>query len=632
MTTTSETAPAPKSESIHNVLWRYLAFSYLFIVLHYAFFLSHVKFKGASVALFAVVVALTGPLWLMAPVFLPSAALSFVKAQGARSAALAWAVLSLAMVHIFIYLDRFVFNLYGFHFNGFVWNLITTPGGIESMGAEGGTQASMVLLCLGFVAFQTGLMVATMKVGRIREFSPKVFRKRTAWIALAVVLVLVGFEKLSYGWSRARFRTPLLAAADAFPFYVRCDLTRPAKWLGVKPPKNAPEVVPIDDETLHVQYPLSPIRRDASKPKLNVIWLVSESWRWDMLDPEIMPATHAFAKESTWFRGHYSGGNGTRTGMFSMFYGLHGPYWFPFLAENRGPVLIDLIQKEGYETKMFTSANFQYPEFNRTIFARIPPEKLVESPVIARWERDRQSVGKVIDFLKEQKPDRPFMTFLFFESPHANYEFPDECAIRKPYADHFNYLTIDFAKMMPQIKNRYFNSCRHLDTQVDRLVKAMKELKLLDNSIVILTGDHGEEFMEKGRWGHNSTFVDEQTRVPLVLHVPGRAPEEIQRMTSHLDLPATVMKLLGVENPPEDFSLGFDLFGPTARPFTVLSDWDNVCYVGGAHKAVFSLKNYRFQPNVTTREDGPVSDPAGVILQNRDWLFGILKDLRRFRR
>ena len=103
-------------------------------------------------------------------------------------------------------------------------------------------------------------------------------------------------------------------------------------------------------------------------------------------------------------------------------------------------------------------------------------------------------------------------------------------------------------------------------------------------------------------------------------------------MTSHLDLPATVMKLLGVENPPEDFSLGFDLLGPTARPFTVLSDWDNVCYVGDSHKAVFSLKNYRFQPHVTTRGDGAVLDPGAVISQNRDWLFGILKDLRRFRR
>src|SRR5690349_19809652 len=122
MTTTSEPAPPPKTESLHGILCRYVALSYVFIVLHYAFYLGHIRFKGPSVALFAVVVALSGPLWLMTPVFLPAAALSFVKARGARIVALGWAAVSLALVHIFIYLDRFVFNLYGFHFNGFVWN------------------------------------------------------------------------------------------------------------------------------------------------------------------------------------------------------------------------------------------------------------------------------------------------------------------------------------------------------------------------------------------------------------------------------------------------------------------------------------------------------------------------------
>jgi membrane-anchored protein YejM (alkaline phosphatase superfamily) len=318
--------------------------------------------------------------------------------------------------------------------------------------------------------------------------------------------------------------------------------------------------------------------------------------------------------------------------MFSMFYGLHGPYWFPFLSENRGPALIDLILKEGYETRMFTSASFSYPEFNRTIFARIPPERLIEGPEMAGWERDRLSVGKVIDFLKAQTPGRPFMTFLFFESPHADYQFPPECAIRKPYAEHFNYLTTDLARTMPLIKNRYINACRHLDTQIARLLEVMKERKLFDNSVVVLTGDHGEEFMEKGRWGHNSAFTEEQTRVPLVLRVPGRAPEEVTRMTSHLDIAATLMTLIGVETPPDQFCLGFDLYGKDERPFSVLSDWDNLTYVDARNKAVFSLKNYRYQTLVTTRDDGPVANPDDVISQNREWLFGLMKDMRRFRR
>ena len=71
--------------------------------------------------------------------------------------------------------------------------------------------------------------------------------------------------------------------------------------------------------------------------------------------------------------------------------------------------------------------------------------------------------------------------------------------------------------------------------------------------------------MEKGYWGHNSSYVEEQIRSPLVVWVPGQPREKLRAMTSHLDLPATVMTLLGVTNPPQDYSLGFDLLGAQTR-------------------------------------------------------------------
>jgi hypothetical protein len=51
----------------------------------------------------------------------------------------------------------------------------------------------------------------------------------------------------------------------------------------------------------------------------------------------------------------------------------------------------------------------------------------------------------------------------------------------------------------PGLKRRYANSCTHLDTQFDRVIGFPEKKGLLDSTIVILTGDHGEEFMEKGR-------------------------------------------------------------------------------------------------------------------------------------
>jgi membrane-anchored protein YejM (alkaline phosphatase superfamily) len=119
-------------------------------------------------------------------------------------------------------------------------------------------------------------------------------------------------------------------------------------------------------DTVHVHYPLAPLVRAEGHRDLNVVWLVAESLRADMLDPEIMPATTAFASRAVDFRRHYSGGNGTRMGMFSMFYGIYGSYWFSFLNETRGPALVDLMLDANYQPALYTSAVFSYPEFDKT--------------------------------------------------------------------------------------------------------------------------------------------------------------------------------------------------------------------------------------------------------------------------
>ena len=126
---------------------------------------------------------------------------------------------------------------------------------------------------------------------------------------------------------------------------------------------------------------------------------MAESLRPDVVEPEIMPALHRFSRDAWRFAQHYSGGNGTRMGMFSMFYGVHGPYWFQFLAERRSPVLVDVLQQQDYQLGVFTSARFSYPEFDRTIFARVPDEAMRDSAWnyhATDWERgwrnDRERV------------------------------------------------------------------------------------------------------------------------------------------------------------------------------------------------------------------------------------------------
>jgi membrane-anchored protein YejM (alkaline phosphatase superfamily) len=117
------------------------------------------------------------------------------------------------------------------------------------------------------------------------------------------------------------------------------------------------------------------------------------------------------------------------------------------------------------------------------------------------------------------------MRFMFFESPHASYDFPPESVVKKPYLEDFNYLTTDPDSARVLLKNRYLNACHHLDSQLERIFQYLEREGLLESTIVVVTGDHGEEFMDSGRWGHNSQFSDAaDPRAARDPHAAARAP------------------------------------------------------------------------------------------------------------
>lgn len=101
-----------------------------------------------------------------------------------------------------------------------------------------------------------------------------------------------------------------------------------------------------------LNYPLNPLQVDKPAKPLNIVWLVAESWRADTLDAEIMPSTWAFAQNATRFTRNFSGGNGTRVGVFSMFTGIPGNYWFPMLAERKGAPIIDVLKEQNYQMSL----------------------------------------------------------------------------------------------------------------------------------------------------------------------------------------------------------------------------------------------------------------------------------------
>lgn len=624
-----------------TALWYNFALSYLAVVINLSFYSSEIAWTGAATPFFAVLAFLSFPLVYVLPiqiVVIPLQKLLNAFARRTERMKLVLALQSVLIavsvgfficIQLMLFGDRFVYHLYNFHLNGFIWNLVTTPGGIESMGAGTSTVLTVSLIVLAFVVLQLGIFWIALRVERVRGFLSRVFSGRRRWWVFSGLLLMFCVQSVTYGVASLRNNSPVLAAASAIPFYLPFTFRKTGRALGLRPDDES--AFRLKKQSVRLKYPLKPLEYASDAKPYNVLWLACESWRYDMLNEEVMPEVHAFALKSQWFQNHYSGGNGTRMGMFSMFYGLYGSYWFPFLAERKGPLLMDRILDQKYQIDLHTSAEFTYPEFDKTLFAQVPKTSMTTIKTGFGWEKDRHHVGKIIEFIENRDPSRPFFAFEFFESPHAPYHFPEETIIRKDFLQDFNYATAKLDRDMPLIKNRYINSCRHLDQQVARLLKCLKDNNLLDSTIVVLTGDHGEEFMEKGHWGHGGQFVDEQVRPPLVLWVPGRAPAQHTFLSSHLDIAPTVMTLLGVKNPPEDYSLGYDLLGSKRREFTVMADWSRLCYMDSEYKAVLPTNSWEMnQQFVTKRDDSPLTDESVFYKSRRPTLNLLMKQMTTF--
>jgi len=631
---------ASEPSSRGRVLLLYAALTYAVLVVHVGLLARDLPETGLAPALFFLAALLDSCLLYLAiafaPVALAHALTARLEARRGRQRAASAVVVALAValpgaLQIAVFADRRIYEIFGFHVNAFVMNLITTPGGIDSMGGDDASTALFAAIALGLLALQAALFALARRLAARPPRQPARPLGRPVLATAAVLLALTLSERLAYAFAHLYGYPPLLDAAETLPWYEPVGILGIARSLGFAPDRiEAPHFRVASDR---LRYPLAPIDR-VEHPVRNIVWLVSESLRADMLNPEIMPSTWAFAQHALWFRDHYSGGNGTRMGMFTMFYGLPGSYWFPFLQHRRPPVLLDVLQQEGYQLGLFTSASFGYPEFDQTIFAGVPGSELHSGQKGPGWQRDRRNVGELLDFVERRDPARPFFAFLFFESPHARYYFPPESVIRRPYLEDLSYATMDLRRDMPLIFNRYVNACHHLDSQFARVLDALEQQHLLDSTMVVITGDHGEEFLEKGRWGHGSDFSEEQTRVPLVLWIPGESPRELTQLSSHADIPATLLARLGVVNPPSDYSVGFDLLGPPQRVDAVLADWNRIAVIDGDAKLIFPMgaSSLLQRLRATTRADAPLaaSETDAVLERKRPRFLEVVHDLARF--
>jgi len=570
---------------------------------------------------------------------LPSALLTllsaaFVRPRRARRIVAAVAgTLFFSATQLLLLADYGLLKNFGYHFNPFVWNLLTTPGGFASMGMRSNTVILLSSAIAADVVLNGALayLILFLRGGAISLRMYRVFRswRKVALLLLAIVLGFTGATVFAWGFYM-NHPAPLLAST-CIPAFQRVRMNNFFKMIGIREPTRDELLMRVPGRIDN--YPCKPIVRRADRKKYNVVWLACESWRADMLTPEVMPNTWRFAeKYGIRFTRNYSGGNNTRMGVFSMFYGLYGSYWHSFLDARRGALLIDWMIEDGYDIRCFTSAKFSYPEFDKTVFAKLPSSALNSDDDGVTYVRDIRNTARLLKFIGGDHQGKPFMTFMFFESPHYPYEFPPENAVFKPFVEKVDYLKLGPSRA-EEIKNRTRNCCRTLDGFLGQVFDALEKQGRLDDTIVVVLGDHGEEIFEHGKQGHGQNFTDEQTRTPLIIHLPGQQPRVYDRMSSHLDVSAILAPYFGVENPASDFSHGINLLAPDApkRRYTVITQYEKSFFTGEKYKMPLPLDKFS---SITARaydaEDRELPNTKVVYDEYQNELMEVLQDLSRF--
>lgn len=161
-----------------------------------------------------------------------------------------------------------------------------------------------------------------------------------------------------------------------------------------------------------------------------------------------------------------------------------------------------------------------------------------------------ETVKEAVAWL-ERHGKKKFFLFVHTFQVHAPYAPPEEYTnLFLPFSrDGKRYA--DVSKMPSYLADQlnYDREIRYTDDQLRRLFRALSEMDLARRTVVFITSDHGEEFMEHGYLQHGAHLYEEAVRVPLIVWAPGiveHGPRRVSRPVSILDLMPTILGLVGL--------------------------------------------------------------------------------------
>jgi arylsulfatase A-like enzyme/Flp pilus assembly protein TadD len=342
-------------------------------------------------------------------------------------------------------------------------------------------------------------------------------------------------------------------------------------------------VAPDDAETDGARAPAA--ARERTPRALNVILITLDTLRSDRLscygsDIVDTPNIDAFAAEGVRFTNAASTVPFTLPAHSSIMTGLYPPGHgvrenVGYVLDERSPTLAELLGRGGWATAGFVSAFVLDHRwgigrgFDHYVDGFALRE--METANLGSVQRDgAETLAAAVSWLDERPADRPFFLWLHLYDPHEPYTPPEPFKSEYP-------------------ERPYDAEVAYTDSLVGTFRRALDERGLLDDSLVIITSDHGEGLGDHGETFHGYYVYDSTIHVVLIVRPPSgdSAGRVVDRVVSHVDLLPTILDLVGLPVPET-------VHGRSLAPLIAGQDvvWERPVY----SESLYPLLHYGWAP------------------------------------
>lgn len=236
----------------------------------------------------------------------------------------------------------------------------------------------------------------------------------------------------------------------------------------------------------------------------------------------------------------------------------------------------ETLAQNGYRTALFTD---HYAFSKETPLAHKFHE-LHHSPA-PRSLNDERVVSGAIDWIQKNRQQK-FFLYLHVMSPHGDYQEKDTdseflstfdaeeiAAVRKKSGEHFGSAAKGWsAAELRILRGLYDSSLKHADRWIGALYDELEKLRIAENTVFLITSDHGENLGAHGQLTHGNVPWDSVTHVPLIIVYPPRIPPgaKVRGLTESVDIFPTLLDLAGIEVAQDKYLAGQSLVPLISRP------------------------------------------------------------------